>query len=80
MDHEYEYPAVPPDTDDVNVTVFPTSVGFCELEMLTVGSVLTVCVMVPDVAEYPLESVMTTYTLFDPVEVKSSVHWLPDDD
>ena len=72
--HWYEYDPEPPDADAVRVMDLPTSVGFWLDEIDTVGSVLTVCVRVPLWAVYPLVSVITTYTEFDPWEVKSSLH------
>lgn len=49
--HWYEYDPDPPDADAVRVMLFPTSVGFCELEIETEGSEFTVSVMVFDVTE-----------------------------
>ena len=49
--HWYEYDPDPPDADAVRVMLFPTSVGFWEEDMDTVGSEFTVSVMVFDVTE-----------------------------
>jgi hypothetical protein len=48
---------------------FPTSVGFCEEEIATEGSELTVSVKVLDVAEFPTLSVITTYIESEPEEL-----------
>ena len=47
---------MPPDAEAVNVMDFPTSVGFCELQMDTDGSEFTVCVREVELV-YPFESV-----------------------
>ena len=70
----YEKEPVPCDADALNVTELPTSVGFCELFMLTVGSALTVSVSVDDVAVFPMPSVRITYTESDPDEPKEVVY------
>ena len=54
--HWYEYDPVPPDADAVRVIALPTSVGFCEVDMLTYGSEFTVCVREVELV-YPFESV-----------------------
>ena len=77
---EYEYPGVPPETDEENSTELPESEGFWDGTIVTDGSVLTVWVIVELCPVPPLVSVTTTYTESDPDEVKSSVHWLLDPD
>ncbi len=58
----------------MNVTEFPTSVGFCEEEMLTDGSAFTVSVIVFDWAELPRLSFITTYIESDPADENEVVY------
>ena len=59
---------MPPDADAVRVMLFPTSVGFWELDIETDGSEFTVSVMVFDVTEYPALSTYTTKMEYVPAE------------
>ena len=58
----------------MNVTLFPTSVGFCELETETEGSAFTVSSSVEEVAELPTPSLIMTYMELVPDELKEVVY------
>ena len=63
------YEPVPPDPEEENVTVFPTSVGFWELVIVTDGSGLTVSVSDAD-AVFPTASFRITSIVLLPEDVK----------
>ena len=60
---------VPPDSEDENVTEFPTSAGFCDEDMDTAGLGLIVTVMDALLCT-PTESVIVTVRVYEPEEAK----------
>ena len=80
--HWYVSVPVPPEDEVVNVTFFPTSVGFCDDEIVTVGSGLTVS-LIDAVAVLPSESLTVRLTEYVPAAEKEYekedevLSWIP---
>ena len=67
--HWYVYDPEPPVGDAVKATLFPTSVGFWDEDILTDGSTYTVSV-IDEVATCPSLSVTVTSIVYEPDEEK----------